>query len=527
MVNQMNESIMLKWVLYYYDLGLAIIPVKAKTPLVRWKEYQTIRATKEQLIEWWDQWPDADIGCITGKITGRLVLDIDGPEGAESVKGLDIPKTPSVRTRRGVQYHFAWPTVDIDKTTLAGVLKGVDCRGIGGYVKLPPSKCTDGTLYEWFPDRGIHEVLLAPAPQWLIDKLSEKRTQISDTSYSQKTEDHWLSDTLEGVGLGERHEALLKVSGYYFNCMHPDVALQHIREWNKKNNPPIPDNELDEQLTDLQKRFQNGEYDSKYLLEAKSFKLITAEEVVTNYAGRIDYLVEGLIPIGTSLIFGGWQGLGKTFVATDLVIEIARKKGSGRWLDSFTTKHGPVIYIDNEMGGNLTSYRLKQLLGPKGLTPNDLDLRYSIRNRIKFTNEKHYSKLIKEISAIRPVLVIMDSFASCHTLDENQSKDMRHFFDDLIAPICDQYKCTVMLVDHEGKGIAGIHQQGSKRLRGSGAKGDAVDSMISLDWQNGDLLFEHSKPRYQKKHDPFKIEIQDVSGGIKVVNVGYVPMETK
>jgi RecA-family ATPase len=309
--------------------------------------------------------------------------------------------------------------------------------------------------------------------------------------------------------------------------MHPDVALQHIRDWNKKNNPPIPDNELDEQLKDLQERFKKGEYDSKYLLEAKSFKLITAEEVIANYSNRIDYLVDGLIPVGTSVIFGGWQGLGKTFVATDLVIEIARKKGSGRWLDSFSTKHGPVIYIDNEMGGNLTSYRLKQLLGPKGLTPTDLDLHYSVRNRVKLTAEKQYSKLIKEISQIHPLLVVVDSFASCHTLDENQSRDMRHFFDDLIAPICDQFKCAIMLIDHEGKGIAGIHQYGSKRLRGSGAKGDAADQIISLDWQDNQLLFEHSKARYQRRHDPFKIEIQDVVGGIKVVNAGYIPMESK
>ena len=514
---------MLEWVLYYYDLGLSIIPVKDKLPLVRWKEFQTIRASKDQLIEWWDQWPDADIGCVTGPITDRLVLDIDGPEGAESIKGLEIPKTPSVRTRRGVQHHFAWPSIDIEKTTLAGIFKGVDARGTGGYVKLPPSKCTDGTLYEWLPGLGIHEVSLAIAPKWLTDKLTEKKPQLT----TEKNEEHWLSDTLEGVGLGERHEALLKVSGYYFNCMHPDVALQHIREWNKKNNPPIPDNELDEQLKDLQERFKKGEYDSAYLLEAKSFKLITAEEVITNYSNKIDYLVEGLIPVGTSVIFGGWQGLGKSFVATDLVIEISRKKGSGKWLDSFSTKHGPVIYIDNEMGGNLTSYRLKQLLAPKGLIPSDLDLHYSVRNRVKLTAEKQYSKLIKEIAQIRPLLVVVDSFASCHTLDENQSRDMRHFFDDLIAPVCDQYKCAMMLIDHEGKGIAGVHQYGSKRLRGSGAKGDAADQIISLDWQDGQLLFEHSKARYQRRHDPFLIEITDVPNGIKVINAGYVPMVSK
>src|SRR5260221_1707468 len=226
--------------------------------------------------------------------------------------------------------------------------------------------------------------------------------------------------------------------------------------------------------------------------------------------------------MASSVIFSGYQGLGKTFVATDLIIEISRRKGNGKWLDTFGTKHGSVLFIDNELGGNLTSYRLRQLISPKGLTTDDLSLYYFIRNRIKITNNNHYRKLCETIEKIHPVLVVIDSFASAHTLDENQSKDMRYFFDELIAPLCDTYKCAVMLVDHETKGSAQYHQAGNKRLRGSGAKGDAVDQVISLDWQDGVLLFEHSKARYQKKHESFKIEIEDVQNGIIVRNSGYI-----
>jgi hypothetical protein len=520
----MTTNNILNWALYYHDCGLSIIPVTGKTPLIKWKEFQTIRASKVQIQEWWDQFPSADIGGLTGPNVDRFILDVDGPEGLHSVSDKEIPITQAMRTRRGTQYHFKWDSrLDNVKSTVAGILKGVDTRGKGGYGKLPPSTCSDGTFYEWLPGQGINEVELASIPQWIIDLLSEKCVPISDTPKDvDQSKEHWLADVLEGVGIGERHAELVKVAGYYFNCMQPDVALAHIREWNKKNKPPIQDDELEEQLKDIAERFKKGEYDSKFLVEAKEFKLESASEIITNYSNRIEYLVDGLIPVGTSVIFSGWQGLGKTFVATDLVVEIARKKGTGKWLDSFTSKHGPVIYIDNEMGGNLTSYRLKQLMGPKGLSAADLDLHYYIRSRFKLTNEKHYGKLVKEIARIRPLLVVIDSFASCHTLDENQSRDMRHFFDDLVAPICDQYKCAMMLIDHEGKGIAGIHQYGSKRLRGSGAKGDAVDQILSLDYQDGQLLFEHSKARYQKRHDPFLIEISDVPNGIKVLNAGYV-----
>lgn len=519
---------LLEWAIYYQRNGFSVIPISPseKKPLVLWKMFQFKPFPDEaQITEWWTKWPNADIGIITGMEANRLILDIDKDDtkdGFKSIEGKELPHTPIIRSKKGLHYHFKWDNrLNETKTTIAGLLPGVDLRGNGGYAKMPPSSCSDNSQYSFVSGSALHEVPLAEPPQWLLDLLIKP---VSNEKPLEVVQEHWLEEILDGVGLGERHGALVRLAGYYFNCMAQDVAIQHLKDWNKKNKPPFIEDELLLQVNDLKERFKKGEYKSNFLQDQKDFSLISATEVVDRYSSKIDYLVEGLIPIGTSVIFAGWQGLGKTFVATDLVTEIARKKGMGAWLGTFRTKHGPVIYIDNEMGGNLTSYRLRQLLLPKGLATEDLDLHYSIRNRVKFTNEKHYNKLRNDIARIRPMLVVMDSFASCHSLDENVSKDMRHFFDDLIAPICDEFKCTIMLVDHEGKGVAGIHQYGSKRLRGSGAKGDAVDQIISLDWQDNTLLFEHSKARYQKRHDTFAIEIQDINNGtgIKVVNAGYL-----
>jgi len=520
------ENIQLRWAIYYRSLGFPIFPVQDKTPLIKWKIYQENLPDEAQIKEWWTSFPNADIGCSTGPFIKRLVLDIDGPEGKESVHNLHIPITQTVRTRRGVQYHFAWDEALTGiKTTIAGLMPGVDVRGTGGYVKLPPSKCSDGTFYQWMPNRGMNEVKLEYPPEWLVRKLVEYNNPVK-TIGEITTGEHWITDVIDGVDLGARHEALKSLAGYYFNCMHPDVALQHLRDWNKKNKPPYPDQELELQLQDFSARFKKGEYSSNFLErklnEPKDFKLLTATEVVQKYSSRIDFLVEGLIPSATSTIFAGWQGRGKTYCATDLVIEIARKRGQGKWLGTFDVKHGPVIYIDNEIGGNLTSFRLSQLLPPKGLTPADLNLHYSIRNRVKLTDERDYQKIEKELSIVKPVLLVVDSFATCHTLEENSPKDMRHFFDDLIAPLCEKYHCAIMFIDHEGKGVAGIHMSGSKRVRGSGGKGDAVDQMISLDEQDGMVIFEHSKPRYTKRHKPFIIEITDAPGGIIVKNCGYL-----
>lgn len=517
------DEIKLQWAIYYQGLGISVFPVRGKTPLVKWGEFQNRLPTKEEIYGMWKQFPGSDIGMVTGPFTQRLVLDVDGEAGAASIKGLPIPTTPTVRTQRGVQYHFGWPSKYIGKTTLTAIFgegSGVDLRGDGGYCKVPPSDCTDGTRYEFHEGKMIGQVQLADAPDWLIQAVELKNKGRTDRMEQPVTDgsQNWIEDLLGGVGVGDRHEAFTKLAGYYFNCMHSDVAAQHLRDWNSKCTPPMED--IEDKIADFKQRIQSGEYDSKYIAkkaaEPKDLKLVTASELIKEHKNRPEYLADRLIPMGSSTIFSGWQGLGKTFVATDLAIEVSKRNGSGKWLGEFEVKKGPCLWIDNEMGGGLTSYRLKQLLSAKGIKPDELNLYYHARNRMKLTSEKHYAQLRAELAQIKPVLVVIDSMASCHTLSENESSDMRHFFDDLVAPLCEEFKCVMMFVDHERKQQAGMNSTGGQRLRGSGAKGDSVDVIISLDKKEDMLILEHSKARYSKRLDPFVIDILDVPNGVVV-----------
>ncbi len=513
------ENITLNWALFYQKLGLSIFPVSGKTPIVKWAEFQERIPTDGEVREWWTKYPEASIGMATGPITKRLVLDVDGPTGAASVEGLSLPTTQTVRTRRGLQYHYRWPSHEVGKTTLTNILgtkdkpSCVDLRGDGGYVKMPPSKCSDSSLYSFLPKLGIGEIELAEAPEWLLKLIAVKPTE-KPQDIQLTAGDNWLADVLEGVGIGDRHESFTRLAGYYFNCMHPDIAGQHLRDWNSRNTPPMED--IEDKIKDFKQRIKSGEYGSKFgekkAAEPKDLDWMSASDVMKKYSSRLEFMVEGFIPEASSVIFGGWQGAGKTYVALDLIIEMSRKKGFGKWLSRFNVKQGPVLYVDNELGGNRMSYRLKQMLGPKGLVVEDLDLHFLIRNRFKLANEKNYEQLEAKIKAIRPKLVVVDSFASCCApLDENTSKDMRFFFDDLVAPLCEKYKCSIMFIDHEGKGVPGVRLGGSKRLRGSGAKGDAVDMVFSVQKVENVTMFEHSKVRDTRWIEPFGIEIVDVA----------------
>ena len=71
--------------LVYAENGLSVIPVsRDKKPLLKsWKEYQDRYATEEEILSWWEQWPDANVAIITGKISDLVGVDADGSEGID------------------------------------------------------------------------------------------------------------------------------------------------------------------------------------------------------------------------------------------------------------------------------------------------------------------------------------------------------------------------------------------------------------------------------------------------------------
>ena len=110
----------------------------------------------QQVRDWWRRWPDANIGAPTGLRFD--VIDIDGRRGIDSVLarhdgegleagGLFPPVIARAITPRGGGHHlYVAPTGEGNR---AGLLPGVDHRGVGGYVLLPPSHGVTGRQYAW------------------------------------------------------------------------------------------------------------------------------------------------------------------------------------------------------------------------------------------------------------------------------------------------------------------------------------------------------------------------------------------
>jgi hypothetical protein len=59
--------------------GYSIIPLKKdkKPQIASWMDFQKTPATEEIIEAWWDRYPEANIGIVTGAISGITVVDID------------------------------------------------------------------------------------------------------------------------------------------------------------------------------------------------------------------------------------------------------------------------------------------------------------------------------------------------------------------------------------------------------------------------------------------------------------------
>jgi hypothetical protein len=140
------------------------------------------RATTDeaQVRLWWAKHPTALIGVPTGDRVGLFVIDID-PRGEtvdDVLKRLQtaigpLPAGPVTVTQSGgLHLWFRNPAGQPLPRNSSKRLKGVDWRGQGGYVIVPPSVMGDGKAYDWSP--GPYDLDFPQASARLLDLIYQR-----------------------------------------------------------------------------------------------------------------------------------------------------------------------------------------------------------------------------------------------------------------------------------------------------------------------------------------------------------------
>lgn len=157
---------------YAQRIGWPVFPVVArgKRPLTR-HGFKDATVDEDVIRDWWATWPDANIGTPTGMDgCGFDVIDVDGRTGLASLAELKHASCPAdcsaqtfcdatgdlppVRARAftpGTDDGPGWHLY-VDPTgygNASGYEPGMDYRGAGGYVVVPPSMGLNGKRYTW------------------------------------------------------------------------------------------------------------------------------------------------------------------------------------------------------------------------------------------------------------------------------------------------------------------------------------------------------------------------------------------
>jgi hypothetical protein len=79
------ESPTLAAALGYLARGWSVLPLRPhdERPIRSWEEWQHAHPSEPQVRPWFTAWPEANLGIVTGAISGLIVLDVDAKSGSE------------------------------------------------------------------------------------------------------------------------------------------------------------------------------------------------------------------------------------------------------------------------------------------------------------------------------------------------------------------------------------------------------------------------------------------------------------
>jgi Bifunctional DNA primase/polymerase, N-terminal/Family of unknown function (DUF5906)/Primase C terminal 2 (PriCT-2) len=136
-------------------------------------------ASKDEttIKRWWADYPKANIGVVTGRVSGIVVVDVDGAKGQAKFAALlsnhdhILEQRNYVETGRmdgGHHYYFQYPP---NAHVPSHKDDGLEVKSDGAYVVAPPSVHESGKTYIW---KNIEGGPLEELPRCFVDFATQK-----------------------------------------------------------------------------------------------------------------------------------------------------------------------------------------------------------------------------------------------------------------------------------------------------------------------------------------------------------------
>jgi hypothetical protein len=198
--------------------------------------------------------PEANLGVATEKL---VVIDVDPRDGGdESLRALELehgelPLTWRALTGGGGEHVIykapdgvAVGNVVAKQMTDPPLGPGIDVRARGGYIVAPPSRHISGRSYCWNVDFHPANTPLAPAPDWLIERLTARGTS-SGKGHDPAGWAAWAAATHSVYP----DAAVARMAGKLLRAvsLDPDYVLVLLLDWNARHcDPPLREDEVED-----------------------------------------------------------------------------------------------------------------------------------------------------------------------------------------------------------------------------------------------------------------------------------------
>jgi hypothetical protein len=494
----------------YLDLGFSIIPlgqIKKKAGggkdieyPIAWTPYKTRKPTSTELLSWSKHY--TNIGIITGRISNLLVLDADEYKPAFDhalFKSFHIPPTPCQRTANGGHQYFfkAHPSLEIHNAVCIGSeTSGLDIRGDGGMVIVPPTQTTYGE-YEWIVSPEDQE--LADIPQPLLDLLL-KNPLNNPTIVTQHKPLNSLVNLPEGAG---RDNAMTVFIGGLLHSRHPDTweseVWPMIEAVNATYLPPLSEKDLQR----IYKSITTKELASKQSKTApKPFEpSFTLSTLLTTEYPPARFILDPYFEMDAVNMISAPPNSWKSWFIFLLATAVA--EGS-ELFNHFKTSQAKVMIVNEEDSPRSIQDRFRVL----GITNKDLPIHFHVAQGLKI-DPTFVTNIVKEMQATGCTVLFLDSLRSMHEAEENDSTEMQEILDHLKAIA--RNNITIVFTHHHRKKNPFEKESTSESARGSSAISAAISGHISLDEEVRDggtfLIVRHLKSKVTSKIEPVEIKI--------------------
>lgn len=443
--------------LQYLNHGWSVIPLRpnSKVPAVQWAAYQIQRATPDEVRQWWTQWPDANIGLITGAISGVIAVDVDPRHGGNAEPIHHANNTGLIQRTAGGGTHliYSYPGGVDWIPCRTSVEPGIDIRADGGYIVVAPSEI-DGRPYTWLGK--VTDIGRNP-PRWAVARDPEARGEIVDK---------WLSIALQGVQEGERNDTMARIVGYMAAKEIPkDVSLEFIRLWNGKNANPhtLTQTEIEATINSVYRRARtNKKKPVNGTSKDHDFALLDLRTYATKYESTsVTWQIDDWLPASTIGFAISPPGAFKTWLLLDAAVSIASGKAFlGKWP---IHDPGPVVIVQQEDHHAAIVSRVNTIVWSKYdmrpvtntsdefefPSPPQLPIYVHSNRALRFDDADVVASFVRSMRKIKPKMVFIDPLYTAVSSDNYMAEAAERML--VLKALRDELGTTFVMAHHTKK----------------------------------------------------------------------------